>query len=607
MQNLYAEENRVWVTSDEIPENLVYATIAIEDKDFLKHQGVDWYRTAGAFVNMFLGMKNTFGGSTITQQLIKNLTEDNEATVQRKILEIFRALEFERNYSKEEIMEWYLNYVYFGEGCYGVYSASYLYFGKPVSELDLAECASLIGITNNPSEFDPYISRDRNKYRQELILFEMKDQGIITEEEYDAAVAEELNFQRGEEEDAPVKVYSWYVDQVITDVIDDLSKKYDISEKVASQLVYSGGYQIYSNMDPEIQAAVDSVYNDTENLPYVSSKSGQQLQSAITIIDPKNGYVVATAGGMGEKTSSRGWSRAVNSLRPPGSSIKPLSVYAPALELGLILPNTVLDDTPYMVLDDSFWPVNVDGIYSGLTTVYNAVRVSKNTIAVKLLSQVTPDFSYECLTNKFGITSLVKQQEKDGKILSDIDLAPLALGGLTNGVSTLEMAAAYSVFANDGIYTEPTTYSKVLDSAGNVILDNTPKSSVVLSEKTVFYINNMLEGVVSSGTGTRARFDDMTIAGKTGTTSSKKDTWFVGYTPYYVGAVWVGYDAQERIDVKISQPPILWQKVMSKVHEGLENKTLKAPRTPISSRRPIAWTAAFWPRMTARTTRAAAG
>jgi len=577
MQRLYAEENRVWVPYDEIPKDLVNATIAIEDQRFLKHQGVDWYRTAGAFVNMFLGMKDTFGGSTITQQLIKNITENDEVTVRRKILEIFRALEFERNYSKEEIMEWYLNYAYFGEGCFGVNAASNMYFGKHVSELSLAECASLIGITNNPSVYDPYINRDNNKARQKLILFEMKDQGMISEQKYEAALAEELNFRRGEKEEAPVNVYSWYVDQVITDVIDDLVEQYGISKKIAAQMVYSGGYQIFSNMDPRVQAAVDSIYGDLENLPYVSKKSGQQLQSGITVIDSKTGQVVATAGGMGEKTGSRGWSRASNSLRPPGSSIKPISVYAPALELGLLLPNSVYDDTPHMILNDSFWPINVDLTYSGLTTVYNAVRVSKNTVAVKVLNEVTPQFSYECLINKFGITSLVKRQETDGQVFSDIDLAPLALGGLTKGVSTLEMAAAFGVFANDGIYTEPTTYSKVLDSEGNVILDNTPKSSVVLSEKTVFYINNMLEGVVSSGTGTRAKFDNMTIAGKTGTTTSKKDTWFVGYTPYYVAAVWVGYDTQERVDLSINQAPVLWGKVMSKVHEGLPNKEFNEP------------------------------
>lgn len=577
LQQLYGEENRTWVDYAEIPKNLAYAAVAIEDKRFYEHGGVDWYRTFGAFFNMFLGMKDTFGGSTITQQLIKNLTDEKDVTVQRKVLEIFRAVEMEKNYSKDTIMEWYLNYIYLGEGCYGVYSASHAYFDKPVSELSLAECACLIGITNNPSMYDPYINKDRNKERQELILQAMCEQGFISAEERDTALAEELVLRRAEDEEDKTTVFSYYVDQVINELIGDLMEEKGISKAAAAKLVYSGGYQIYCNLDTDIQDIVDGVYEDTRNLPYKSA-SGQQLQSAMTIIDPQTGYVVAVSGGMGEKTASRGWSRASDSLRPPGSSIKPLSVYAPAMELGLITPYSVVDDIPFQLISRKAWPVNVDRVYGGLTTVYNALRVSKNTIAVKVLDMITPQYSFEFLTQKLGFEGLVSYDTNSaGESFSDIDYAPLALGGLTKGASTLEMAAGYSMFANGGSYMKPTTYSKVLDTKGNVVIDHAPKGEKVISEGTAYYMNEMLKGVVSSGSGTGARFSGMTIAGKTGTTTSKKDTWFVGYTPYYVAAVWVGYDKQERVNLSTNQAPLMWKKVMSKIHANLENKAFDEP------------------------------
>lgn len=572
LQQLYGEENRTWVDYEEIPKNLEYAAVAIEDKRFYEHGGVDWYRTVGAFFNMFLGMRDTFGGSTITQQLVKNLTDEKDATVQRKVLEIFRAIELEKNYSKEKIMEWYLNYIYLGEGCYGVYSASYAYFDKHVSDLSLAECACLIGITNNPSQYDPYLNEEKNKERQELILQAMYEQEYITEEEYKEALAEKLVFKRAPDDERTTTVFSYYVDQVIDELIGDLMEEKGLSKAAAAKLVYSGGYQIYCNLDTKVQNIVDEVYGDTENLPYTSA-SGQQLQSAITIMDPQTGYVVAVSGGMGEKTASRGWSRASDSLRPPGSSIKPLSVYAPALELGLITPYSTVDDSPFKIINGKAWPVNVDHTYSGITTIYDAVRVSKNTIAVKVLDMITPQYSYEFMTEKLHFTSLVEYQENsNGATFSDIDYAPLALGGLTNGVSTLEMAAGYCMFANGGSYMAPTTYSKVLDSKGNVVINHTPEGEEVISKNTAYYMNKMLQGVVKAGSGTAANFSGMTIAGKTGTTTSKKDTWFVGYTPYYVAAVWVGYDQQERINLSANQAPVMWRKVMSKVHEGLENK-----------------------------------
>ena len=592
MQTLYGDENRVWVNGDQIPQDLMNAAVAIEDKRFYDHHGVDWLRTAKGVFLMFSG-KNIQGGSTITQQLIKNLTTDNDVTVKRKILEIFRALEFEKKYSKEKILEWYLNYIYLGQGCNGVYTASYAYFGKNVSELDLAECASLIGITNNPSKYDPFsklevvdektgevkTAKDFNKQRQEVILKEMCKEGYITEQERDEAIAEELQFNPGKDNNAKSTVYTWYEDAVIDDVINDLMETYNWSEEVAKNAVFSGGLEIYTCLDPVVQAAVDEVYGDRANLNYTSS-TGQALQSAITIVDNESGNVVAIAGGIGEKTSSRGWNRATQSLRPPGSSIKPLSVYSPGIELELITPLTPIEDSPFKVEKGKGWPVNATGRYLGTVSVAYALQESINTVAVKVLDMVTPQKSFQFMQDRFHI-KLVESRVKGEVNFTDIDFAPLALGGLTDGVSTYEMAAAYSVFPRQGTYIEPQTYTLVLNSKREVLLDNTTNRVTdenALSQRTTYYINQMLQSVVASGTGTKANFTGQDIAGKTGTTTSRKDLWFVGYTPYYTAAVWTGYDKQERLAAGLYNPSTgLWNQVMQKVHNGLPYKAFDQP------------------------------
>lgn len=589
MQTLYGDENRVWVTLDEIPQDLIDAAVAIEDKRFYQHNGVDWRRTINGVLLMFTG-RDIQGGSTLTQQLIKNLTTEDDVTVKRKITEIFRALELEQNYTKDQILTWYLNYIYLGEGCNGVYTASYKYFGKHVSQLSLAECASLIGITNNPSKYDPLgrleivdeetgevtTSRDFNKQRQETILYAMLDQGYITQEEYDEAVAEELNFDQGRDLENNT-TYTWYEDAVIDDVINDLMETYNWSEEMATQMVFSGGLEIYTCMNPDVQAAVDEIYNDQANLNFTSS-AGQQLQSAITVVDNETGEVVAMAGGMGKKTTSRGWNRATDTKRPPGSSIKPLSVYAPALELGVITPSSTYEDSPYQVIDGKNWPVNATGQYQGTVSIAKAVRESINTVAVKVLADVTPQTSYEFMRDRFHIKLVEKRTIKD-KEYTDIDLAPLALGGLTDGVSTYDMAAAYSVFPRQGVYKEPRTYSIVIDRNKQILLDNTQEvDESALSQKTCYYMTEMLKQVVSNGTGKNANFAGQEIAGKTGTTTSRKDLWFVGYTPYYTAAVWTGYDQQERLSTGLGNPSTtLWQQVMSKIHQSLSYKDFDKP------------------------------
>ncbi len=596
LRSIYGTENRVWVKYEDLPQNLVNATIAIEDHRFRSHHGVDWIRTAKGILSMFTG-GDIQGGSTITQQLIKNLTDDDEVTVQRKILEIFRALEFEKKYDKNTILEWYLNYIYLGEHCNGVYTASYAYFGKDVSQLSLAECASLISITNNPSVYNPYATRpdkptwgrDNNTFRAKLTIGRMLEEEMISQEEYDQAKAEldaGLNYVRGQDEEREETVYTWYEDQVISDVIRDLMEQKDYSEKMATDLIYYGGLKIETCIDPEIQAIVDEVYQNFDNLPYISG-SGQQLQSAIVIVDP-SGNIVALSGGMGEKESSRVWSRATDTKRAPGSSFKPLSVYARAIDIGLISPGSVYDDSPYQAPS---YPSNSYLRYYGRMTVRDALTISSNTVAIKVLAELTPDESFNYLTTQLGFTegeSLIREQvHSNGKISTDIALAPLSMGGLTKGVSVREMATAYSTFPRGGTYLDSRTYTRVLDNKGNVILDNTDRMpTTAMKDTTAWYMNSMLKDVVSTkrvngsiATGYQAVLDNMTVAGKTGSTDQNKDRWFVGYTPYYTAAVWTGYDQQERVKTESGSNPaaVMWKKVMSQVHEGLENKDFPKP------------------------------
>lgn len=579
LRKLYGGANRTWVKYEDIPKNLIHACIAIEDKRFEDHQGVDWVTTLKACVKMFLG-RGEAGGSTITQQLVKNITGRDEVTVRRKLVEIFSALELEKKYTKKQIMELYLNVIALGENCEGVESASQVYFGKSVNELDLAECAALIGITNNPSIYDPYINADKNKERQVIILDQMLEQKYITQEQHDTAVAEELVLHNASgEASGDEDYYSYFEDQVINDVVRDLSEKTGYDQTIVRKMLMTGGYKIYSTLNPDVQAAVEEVYQNLDNIP--KTASSQQLQSGIVIIDNKTGDVVAVAGGVGEKQGSLILNRATQSYLSPGSTIKPVSVYAPALELGLITPATVMDDTPYSLTDARHWPKNSDSIYRGLMNINEAVGLSINTIPVKLVAQMTPEYSFEFAKEKMGLSTLVSSYvNAAGDTFSDVDLAPLAMGGLTRGVTVKAMAQAYATFANEGVYREARTYTKVVDSDGKVVLDNTQQSHVAMKDMTAWYITYMLENTVESGTGTAAQIANMTVAGKTGTTTSDFDRWFAGYTPYYTGVVWCGYDDPEEVvltDSSTNPAIVLWQKVMEQVHDGLPNKEFNKP------------------------------
>ena len=615
-QTLYLNsENRIWTDLEDIPKYLQKAAIAIEDKRFEKHHGVDWKGTTRAIVYTLFG-KNVQGGSTITQQLVKNVTGDNEVTVKRKITEIYRALELEKRYEKDEILEAYLNEVFFGQSCYGVVTASRMYFNKDVSDLTLAECASLMGITNNPSMYDPTLSswtRENNRERQLTILGAMLEQGKISQEEYDEAKAEDIVFSNGftisgkyvgsdgtatepepdepstddtespaDEEEPTIKGrYSWFTEAMIGDVADALVEKYGITDKArdngttytayeqAWDMVHGKGYKIYTTQNPKYQKIAEDVCYDLSNIPYTSSYTNSageqvedQLQIALTIVDPTNGYVVAMIGGAGEKQADRVWNWAVNA-RQCGSAIKPLSTYAPALDDGTINGASVIDDYP-MLLNGDVWPRNDNWRYQGLMPLHLALRQSLNTCAVRINLAYGVTNSYDFLVNKLGFENLTYTDSQQ--------VGNMALGGFEKGVTTEEMAAGFATFVNEGVYTKPRTFVRVEDANGNVILENEAQSTVAMKNTTAALMNSLLQEASLQGTGYQAQFPGMHIAGKTGSTNSNKDRYFAGYTPYYSCAVWAGYEHNQRIVASGNPCAVIFQKVMKAIHEDLPDK-----------------------------------
>ncbi len=574
-ERLYGTENRMWVSYEDMPEDLINAFVSIEDKRFFTHKGIDVRRTTGAVLD-FIGGKNSYGGSTITQQLIKNVTGDDDVTIQRKIQEILRAMNLESKRSKEEILEMYLNTIYLAKGCYGVSAAAYEYFGKDVSQLTLVECASLASIPQNPNKWNPVANPDLNEERRWTVLEEMYKNTDIektyTLDEIRTAQEEELVLKQGSGDLTTGKVHSWFVDTLIYDVVEDLQQTYHYDEQTAKNLLYSGGLKIYTTIDRDIQAKLDAIYADESAFP--SQGTGVQVESAMTIMDQSTGNIVAIVGGRGEKTTPLGFNRATQAKRQPGSTIKPLSAYSIAIEKGLINYSSVSDDSPFRILDaekGTTWPNNHNNIYDGLIPVNVAVRDSKNTIAVRTVDLIGLKNSYDFLVNKYRLSTLVE---------SDIDYAPLALGGFTDGVTNRDMCAAYAAIANNGVYKSPKTYSKILDASGNVILDSTSsETEVILSEDTCAVMTKLLQEVVSSGTGTAVdlRFK-VDVAGKTGTTTNNHDLYFCGYTPYYTAACWVGYDNPKSLSNftsgqrSITASTYLWNKVMTDIHSELIEK-----------------------------------
>lgn len=597
LQQLYSTTDRQWASFEELPADLINAAIAIEDKRFYEHQGVDWITTVKAFLNLFTGGSATFGGSTLTQQLMKNLflsTDEtaDDVTVQRKVIEIFRALAFEKAYDKNVVLEWYLNSIYFGNGCYGVKSAAQYYFGKELGELTTADCAALIGITNNPTLYNPYRTtldnyrgqqlngRQRNRLRQESVLEQMYVQGWIDKATFDTAMAQEMVFQKGTVAQEKGRVYSWYVDTVLEDVAHALAQQDGITawnSAIRSQyisLISRAGYHIYTPYSAKTQLAVDKIYTDLEEIPTV--KGGNQLQSAIVIVDNRTGDVVAMAGGVGGKKDFDAYNRADVPLQI-GSSIKPLTVYGPAFDKGLITPATIIDDLPLTFLSDGTpFPRNDNRLYQASRTVLRGVVSSVNAVAANTLRQLGLKYSYDFATNQFGITTLTEHYvSPSGGVFSDVDYAPLALGALTKGMTVREVTSAYAAFANNGVWREGRTFLLVLDDEGRVVLDNRQESRKILSDKAVNYMNYCLDTAVDRGTGTAADMKKelgMAVAGKTGTTGANRDRYFAGFTGYYTAAVWCGFDTPQTIELtgSTANPAArLWKKVMLQLHQKL--------------------------------------
>ena len=652
------DSNRLPVTLDQIPVDLQHAVVAIEDERFYEHNGIDVKGILRAGMKALTTGDFSEGASTITQQLLKNNVFTNwtsESTqlerFTRKIQEQYLAVQVEKKTDKDTILENYLNTINLGAGSYGVQAAARQYFDKDVWDLNLSECATLAGITQNPTKFNPIINPDSNRKRRKEVLQHMLDQNYITQDQYDEALADDVysRIQAAQEKNSSTEntVYTYFEDELTDQIINDLMNIKGYTKKQATNLLYSGGLKVYTTQDSKIQNILDEEYADPSNYPdtvqyeldyaltvtdpdgnqvnyskemlqlyfqnedpdfdllFDSPEDGQtyvdkykasilangskvlaervnfapQPQSSMSVIDQHTGYVKALIGGRGEKTASLTLNRATDTTRQPGSTFKIVSTYAPALnEKGMTLATT-FEDEPYEYPDGS--PVNnATRSYNGTTTIRTAIQNSINVVAVKCLEKVTPELGLKYLDN-FGFTTLAHGTEADkdanGNVWSDANLAT-ALGGITRGVTNVELCASYAAIANDGNYIKPIYYTKILDHNGNVLIENTAAERSVIKESTAFLLTSAMEDVVKQGTGTACQLDNMPVAGKTGTTEAYNDLWFVGYTPYYTCAVWSGYDNNEKLpDYARNFHKALWKKVMTRIHEGLPSKEFEKP------------------------------
>lgn len=573
-KRLHGEENRIWVGFDKMPKNLKNAIIAIEDETFYDHEGINWKRTMGAIGNFIFQFDDTeFGGSTITQQLIKNITMDKGKNATRKVREIIRAALVEKGLSKDQILEAYLNTIALGNGICGVEVAANYYFNKSVDELTLLECASLASITQNPSKYNPVTGMEANKERRNTVLQKMLELGFITEEEYISSYNVDITLDDTKEEDLEPEINNYFMDALIDEVITDLTEKYGCTEQIASSMLYNGGYKIYATVKPEVQEAMEKVYQNTDKYFKLTGKNlaGEtvHVQSAMTIMD-YNGHIVGLVGGAGEKTVNRGLNRATEAPRQPGSTMKPIGVYTLAVENDLIHYTSKVLDQPIKNYypDGRSGPREWYGAYKDTITVDYAIRKSANTIPVRLLQQLGVESSYEFLTQKLKFKHLTEE---------DKNYSSLALGGCIYGVTTTESASAYAIYGNGGVYHEPTTYYKVEGREGEILLEYNDAGEQVITPATATIMNHLLQEVVygSEGTGGSIRgYSSMRAFAKTGTSSESNDLWMVAGTPYYVGSVWYGFDKQQQVK-STSAAATIWRDVMKEVHTGLKKITFK--------------------------------
>ncbi len=582
--NLSGDEKRKIITLDEMSDYLPKAYVAIEDERFYSHHGVDWKRTAGAIFNTIFRGSSSYGGSTITQQLVKNITEDNEsqglAGIYRKIREWAKAYQVERMISKDQILELYLNILFVGgEGnLHGVELGAEYYFNKSAKDLSLAECAFMAGINNSPSSYNPFDTSTDNtekiKNRTKTVLGKMLELGFIDQGKYDEAVAEVdngLNFQKGDVSTS--SNYSYHTDAVLDQVINQVMEERNVTRPIAENYVYSSGLTIYSTVDNNIQTRLEEEYKNEKYIKSGRVKDGngnlinEHTQSGMAIVDYKTGNVVAVAGGLGEKSGS-GWNRATQMKKQTGSSIKMIADVVPGLEEGIITPSTRYMDEK-TDFGNNYIPKNDDKYDNKSMDIREFIRRSKNIPAVKIMKELTPKKSLEYL-QKMGLSSL---DEKDDEVLA------LAIGGMTHGASPLEMASAYGTIANDGVYITPTFYTKVVDSNGNTVLTPNQEETRVFSEQTAYLAKQIgMEPTKSGGTATYCAMKGMDVVAKTGTTDNNNDRWLCGFTPYYAAATWFGYDNNEEVKWSGTNPAgQIWDAVMTDIHKDLEGKTFERP------------------------------
>ncbi len=580
--------NSVWTDLNKIPLYMQNAVIAIEDERFWDHEGVDWKRTVSAFVNLFLNrvlkLENTeFGGSTITQQLIKVTSQEDKHSIQRKINEILAAMELEkREYVKEQVLEGYLNNVPLTGDLVGVGIGARYYFGKEIEDLSLAECAVLASITNNPSVYHPYRHPENVRQRQRLVLAKMYELEMISRDEYLNALGEELVFQssvtRQETQD-------YYVDLVVEDVIQALMAEYGYTYNYAKNMVYYGGLNIYSAEDPKQQAAVEAVFADEKNYPPHRNKDEQDPQTSFFAMD-YSGRVVATIGGRGVKTDNRAYNRSTQSLRSPGSSIKPITSYGPAVMLDLVHYSSMLRDAPITLPNGKKWPHNYEAASTpdwGNVLLGVALQKSLNTTAARLVQQLTVQRSFDYATRTFQLSTLVESRMVDGKMMTDVALSPLALGAFTDGVTARDMTAAYGVFGSAGCYNEPYTYYEVSRGSGEdetTLLVGGPKSTPVMDAQSAYVIEKLLERVTTYGTAADIgkSWSGWPVFGKTGTSESEKDVYFSGGTPYMTASCWFGYDNNQILaKSQTGYAKKLWNSAMKALHANLEIKDFEQP------------------------------
>lgn len=596
---LNSDENRKWRTMDEMPDYLPKMFVALEDERFYEHEGVDLKRTAGATLQfVFKRGSSNYGGSTITQQLIKNTFEDKDdsgfAGIERKIREMARAFNTEKVLSKDEILESYLNKIFMGGTYYGVQTASEHYFSKDVKDLSLAEAAYLVAINDSPNAYKPFSEEesDKNKIKTRLKVVVNKFKEVaptigyeLSEETYNQALEEIENGIAFNEGDVITNKasYSYHTAAAVDEAVKDLAEALSLTEQEARKRIENNGYTIYTTQDTYIQGVMEDEFLDdryiVEGRETYENEDGDivllnegHTQAAMVIIDYTNGHVVGCMGGIGEDSNAVGINRATNAHKQPGSSIKPIGVVAPALEKGIITAATVYDDSA-TVFPPRYNPHNSDG-YHGLLTVRHAVEHSSNIIHVKEMCELGPENSAEFL------------REMNFNQISDDDIGlPLALGATS--VTPLQMAAAYAMIDNLGVYIEPTFYTKIIDREGNVILESKQEEKRMMSEANAYVLKEILTAPVTGngGTATGCWISGMEVGAKTGSTNGYKDRWLCGITPYYAASCWFGFDKQERPQgVSGNASATIWGRVMREIHSELDNARFERPDGVVTAR-----------------------